>query len=265
MNLLRFLFSKWFFLNLLIAGLIVVLSFFLINRQLNKYTLHDQELVVPDLHGYSSDSLADMLKRGKFRMKIIDSLWDKNIEPGAVILQNPESGSLVKENRSIYLTINSHQPPLVKLPALIDQSLRQAEATIRILHLEIKEIIYRESPYNNLVLDVLYEGESVAEGGELPLNSSLQLVIGSNMDLPLVNMPDLLYLKPGEADSVLMDYKLNLGLMIDCIGCFNGEDSAAAVISRTNPQYKPEKQVRMGSSIDYWLSVEIPDSSQTKD
>ena len=260
MNFFRFLFSKWFLINVAIAIVVVIVSFIVINNRLAKYTYHGQEIEVPDYRGYPSDSIEDILDKTKFRMKIIDSLYDKEIKPGAIILQNPVPGSMVKENRSIYFTINAHNAPNILLPPMVNQSSRQVVATLNVIGIQIKRKIYKTSPFNNLVLDVLYNGKSVAEGAEIPINSELTLVIGTNNNMPMVTLPDLNMLKPNEARILLQEKGLNLGLMIDCNECFSGEDSATAVIYRTSPQYKPDKRVRLGSSIDYWITAQSVDS-----
>lgn len=260
MNFFRFLFSKWFLINVAIAIAVVVVSFIVINNRLANYTHHGQEIEVPDFRGYPSDSVSDIISKSKFRMKIIDSLYDKELKPGAIILQNPVPGSMVKENRSIYFTINTHNPPNILLPSMVNQSSRQVVATLNVIGIQIKRKIYRSSPFNNLVLDVLYKGESVADGAEIPINSELTLVIGTNNNQPMVTLPDLNKLKPSEASTLLKEKGLSLGLMIDCNECFTGNDSASAVIYRTSPQYKPNKRVRLGSKIDYWITAQPVDS-----
>ena len=260
MNFFRFLFSKWFIINVVIAVAVVIVSFIVINNRLADYTHHGQEIEVPDFRGYQSDSIAEIIGETKFRMKIVDSLYDKEIRPGAIILQNPVPGSMVKENRSIYFTINSHSAPIILLPPMVNQSSRQVVATLNVLGIQIKRKIYKASPFNNLVLDVLYKGESVADGAEIPINSELTLVIGTNNNQPMVTFPDLNKLKPKEAELILKEKGLSLGLMIDCNECFTGEDSASAVIYRTSPQYKPDKRVRLGSTVDYWITSQPVDS-----
>jgi len=243
-----------------LAILVIIISFYIINYRLAGYTHHGESIEVPDFRGYSSDSIADLLTQKKFRMVIIDSLYDKELAAGAIILQNPAPGSMVKENRTIYFTINAHNAPNVLLPSMVNQSGRQVIATLKVLGLQVKEKKYKTSPFDNLVLDVLYQGNSVADGAELPVNSQLTLIIGTSNNLPLVSLPELTNLRPGQADTLLKNIGLNLGLMIDCNECFTAEDSASALIYRTSPQYKPEKRVRIGSTIDYWVSPLPADS-----
>lgn len=260
MNVIRFLFSKWFLINLAIASAIFLLLFFLVNMQLAKITNHGQQIEVPELRGFTIDSIDDLIAQGSFRIQLIDSLYDETMEPGAILLQNPLPGSKVKENRRIYLTINTLNPPMIELPALINKSARQVEATIGILGLKIKDKVYRDSPYNNLVLDVLYENESVGKGAKLPLDARLSLVIGNSGRLPMVNLPNLLNHTASEADSILRLSGLELGIMVECEQCMTPKDSIQALIYRSSPQYKTDKKVRLGSTIDFWATTLMPDT-----
>lgn len=254
MGLFRFIFSKSFLINLGIAFLLFVLGIFYVQYRMANLTLHNEEIGVPDFRGLQVGSIEELLEQKKLRMTVTDSLFDRNLEPGAIIQQDPDPGDMVKENRRIYFTINAHSPPIVMLPPLVDQSKRQALATLEILELVADTITYKISPYNNLVLDVLYRGRSVAEGADLPLGSHVRLIIGESSDLPKVVMPDLTGLRMHQLDSALSAYSLGLGLIIDCIGCENARDSSMAKVFKTYPQYKLNKRVRMGSSVDIWLT-----------
>lgn len=260
MSFFRFLFSKAFLINVVLAFVLFVIGIVFVQYRLEYLTLHNEEIGVPDFRGYQVDNIDEILERKKLRMEVSDSLYDRSLDAGAIIHQDPAPGSMVKENRRIYFTINSHSAPMVKIPSLIDQSKRQALATLEILELEVDTISYKVSQYDGLVLDVLYRGRTVAEGAEIPLGSSIRLIIGESSNLPKVVMPNLIGLNIDEVDSVLYSYSLNQGMIIDCVDCENAEDSASARVIRTYPQYKLNKRVRMGSSVDLWLSTHSLDS-----
>lgn len=255
MGLFRFIFSKTFLINVGIALLLFVIGVLYVHFRLNNFTLHNEEIGVPDFRGYQVANIDEMLERKKLRMTVIDSLYDRSLEAGAIVQQDPEPGEMVKENRRIYFTINSLQAPKVKLPPLVDQSKRQALATLEILEIEVDTISYKRSPYDGLVLDVLHNGLSIAEGADLPLGSRVRLIVGENADLPKVMMPNLLGLRLQQVDSVLSAYSLVRGTIIDCEGCESKLDTNQALITRTYPQYKRNKRVKMGSNVDLWLSM----------
>ncbi len=254
MGFFQFLFSKSFLKNAALAVVVFIIAVFIVNIRLSQVTLHNEEIGVPDFRGQHISEIESLLESKKLRMTVIDSLYDRSLNPGEIIQQDPAPGSMVKENRKIYFTINSHAAPLVKLPPLVDQSKRQALATLEILELTVEKISYKVSLYDGLVLDVLYKGQSIAEGTDLPLGSQVQLVIGENSDLPRVMMPNLLGLRIDQIDSALSAYGLNKGMIIDCIHCETTDDSSMAKVFRTYPQYSIDKRVRMGSTVDIWLS-----------
>ena len=255
MGLFQFIFSKAFLKNVAIAIVVFIIAIIVVQWRLSSATLHNEEIGVPDFRGLQVDNIGDLLESKKLRMTVIDSLYDRSLEPGAILQQDPAAGSMVKENRRIYFTINSHMAPMVKLPSLVDQSKRQAIATLEILELEVDAIDYKVSLYDGLVLDVLYNGSSVAEGADLPLGSHLKLVVGESSDLPRVMMPNLIGLRMFQVDSALKAYSLNQGMIIDCIQCESADDSSLAKVFRTYPQYSVDKRVRMGSTVDIWLTA----------
>lgn len=259
MGLFRFIFSKSFLINVGIAIVLVLIAIFYTQNRLENFTLHGEEIGVPDFRGLQIENIEEILERKKLRMTVIDSLYDRRLDAGAIVQQDPEPGSMVKENRRIYFTINSFSAPIVKLPPLVDQSKRQAMATLEILELVADTISYKVSPYDGLVLDVLYKGRSVAEGADIPLGSHLRLIIGENNKLPRVVMPNIEGLRLDQVDSALNAYSLKLGMIIDCVDCENASDSANAIVFKTYPQYKLNKRVRMWSTVDIWLTTEIND------
>jgi len=260
MGFFQFLFSKSFLKNAALAVVVLIIAVFIVHLRLAQITLHNEEIGVPDFRGQHISEIESLLESKKLRMTVIDSLYDRSLNPGEIIQQDPAPGSMVKENRRIYFTINSHTAPLVKLPSLVDQSKRQALATLEILELGVEKISYKVSLYDGLVLDVLYKDQSVAEGADLPLGSRVQLVIGESSDLPRVVMPNLLGLRIDQIDSALSAYGLNKGMIIDCIQCETADDSSMAKVIRTYPQYSIDKRVRMGSTVDIWLSNAVGDS-----
>ncbi len=255
MGLFRFIFSKTFLINVGIAIVVLAIGILYTQNRLGNFTLHNEEIGVPDFRGYQIENIDEILERKKLRMTIIDSMYDAGLDAGAIIYQDPAPGSMVKENRRIYFTINSFSAPNVKLPPLVDQSKRQAMATLEILELHADTITYKVSPYDGLVLDVLYKGQSVAEGADIPIGAHLRLIIGENNELPRVMMPNLSGLRIDQVDSALNAYSLKMGMIIDCVGCETAADSANATVFKSYPQYKLNKRVKMWSTVDIWLEA----------
>src|SRR5208283_1588551 len=102
----------------------------LIFLALRVYTRHGQAFSVPDFTGLSMDEVRKMADQKQMRCVIIDSVFIQMQDPGTVISQNPSPGTKVKENRSIFLTINAINPEKITMPNVVGVSVRQAEAVL---------------------------------------------------------------------------------------------------------------------------------------
>ena len=159
-NSIEFLKSKTFFRNLIILFLILVVVFFSLTLLLDKYTLHGENISVPELRGLKISKLEKILITHNFHYKVVDSLYEVEKEPGTILDQDPAPNSKVKENRTIYLTVNATQPPDVKMPDLVDVSLRQAEAMLQSFGLIIGDVMYRSDLAKNAVLEQMYKNRN---------------------------------------------------------------------------------------------------------
>ena len=97
MGLLRFIFSKSFLINVALAAVLFVAVILYIHFRLNAFTLHNEEIGVPDFRGYQIDEIGEILERKKLNMEVIDSLYDRSLEAGAITHQDPLPGDMVKE------------------------------------------------------------------------------------------------------------------------------------------------------------------------
>ena len=149
------------------------------------YTRHGQEVEMPDFIGKDSKTLIQNTSSTDFIIVISDYVYDKSQPEGIVLKQNPQSKEMVKKGRKVYLTVASSIPPKVKMPELKDVSQRQAEIMLKAIGLEVGDVIYKASPYENAVLEQLYKGRAVAAGTEISMGESVTLVVGKDInDLP---------------------------------------------------------------------------------
>lgn len=111
-----FLKSKRFRIHFIISILIGVLILWVSFKSLNSYTHHGELISVPDFASVKIENLDKFIADKNLKYEIIDSVFDANAGSGVVIKQDPEKNSSVKQNRTIYLTVSSKLPPLVKMP-----------------------------------------------------------------------------------------------------------------------------------------------------
>lgn len=199
-------------LNFVVALVVGVGLIWLALYGLDVYTRHGEVAVVPDLNGRPLQVVAGELAPMQLEYVVVDSMYDKTKALGAVLEQTPPAGSTVKRNSMVYLIVNSQTLRRVQVPELRDVSYRQAEAMLKSLGLVVGEIERSPSEYNDLVLDVRHDGESLLAGTELPEESVVSLVVGiSTMaNVPVVT-PNLVGLTLKEAREVVLGAQMIVG------------------------------------------------------
>jgi len=139
---LRFLFSKAFLKHLGIAIGIALILILLVYKGLAIYTRHGNNYIVPEYMGITLNDIKLYNLTSDFEFVVLDSVYDNNLEPGTIVMQDPLPNSLVKKNRKIYFTIVSTLPESVSMPDLVDLTYRQALSTLETYGLGIGKIDY---------------------------------------------------------------------------------------------------------------------------
>ncbi len=171
--------------HILMAIGVTVVIFSLIILFLRLFTRHGHEIEMPSYTGRSAEELTQNGRSEGFIFVVNDELYENNATPGTVLKQNPLPGEKVKHGRKVYLTVAAAEPPTINMLELRDLSLRQAQIMIESQGLVLDRIIEKPSPYENVVLEVLYRGHSIASGTPIKQGERITLVVGKNIgDLP---------------------------------------------------------------------------------
>ena len=75
MKIIRFIFSKFFWINFLLASATLYGIFYYTMDNLDKYTNHNIKIEVPNLLGIQINNLNDTLEKLELRYEIRDSIW----------------------------------------------------------------------------------------------------------------------------------------------------------------------------------------------
>jgi beta-lactam-binding protein with PASTA domain len=249
MSLIKFLTSRTFFINVLIAILLGAGVIFGVYKWLDVYTLHGESITVPDLRGMTPERLESFLSNKQLNYKIIDSLYNDSNVAGTVLEQDPLPNSKVKENRTIYLTVNSRNPRKVSMPDLIDVSFRQAEAILQTFGLKTGQVTYKPDLARNAVLEQWFDGEQIPPGKEISQGSTIDLVLGDGIGHAEVVVPSLIKLTRGEALFVLKGSSLNIGTIY-----FDPSvrDKEKALVYKQDPE-PASSIIKQGEAIDIYL------------
>ena len=160
MSLIKFLSSKVFLKQLLLAIVVVVVLCFLLLKWLDATTNHGEYIVVPDLKGKSLETVEIELKDVDLVMQVQDSSnYNPNYPKYSVIEQNPEAGAKVKENRKIYITYNPSGYRNVEVPNIEKRTLRQAKSTLSAVGLVLGKFTYKDYIGKDVVLKMYHDGK----------------------------------------------------------------------------------------------------------
>jgi beta-lactam-binding protein with PASTA domain len=163
--------------NIFWAVLVTIILFSGLNWWLRSYTRHGQAIVVPDVRGLSVQEASAFFNNSNLRFEVVDSVHNRNVNPGAIVETVPTAGTKVKEYRNIYITINAYSSRASIVPEVKDQSSRQAIARLNAAEFSDIQVRYVSAPFRDLVIGLEYRGREVITGERLPLDSRLVLLV----------------------------------------------------------------------------------------
>jgi len=240
-------------------------------------TRHGETITVPNLEGMALAEMDDFLKKRHLNYEVSDSNYQSTFPPLAILKHYPQAGSYVKENRKIYLTVNSNQPKSVNMPNLIDGSLKNAELRLKSYGLKRGEITYVPDLAPNAVLKQLFEGKEIEPGSPILRGSKIDLVVGDGLGRRVFSIPRFVGLPLDEADFSIKGSGLNTGSviiniidevkMIELVELAKELeiDTASIIESGAVFRQRPDigNDIRLGQQVDLWVvSLHEEDSLQ---
>lgn len=179
MTLREYLTSKVFFIQVLIAmvvmaGIMIIYSFWL-----DFTTNHGEEIPVPDLSKLTEEQAEAKLDELDLDYVVLDTVdFRQNFPKYTVVEQDPAPGFKVKRDRKIYLKINAGSFANVRIPDLIEKTYRQAAPTLKALGLEVGQISYKPYLGKDMVLEMKLNGKILKPGDRVMKSSKIDLVLG---------------------------------------------------------------------------------------
>lgn len=250
-NFISYLSTKSFRNNLLAAIVTVVVILLVAFFSLRYYTKHGQGLNVPAVKGLSFNQAVSKLEELGLRYEV-DSVYVMDMPPGTVIDQDPEADTFVKDNRTIYLTINTGQAPNVKFPDIQFKSFIEAQSIIGSFGLKVGDTVYKADVSKDVVLEVSFGGQAIKPGDIIPKGSRIDMLLGDGRGNEDVEIPTLLGFTKDEAAFSLRGSNLKLGTIT-----YEGNiiDSANAVIVAQSPMLSDTlSKVKIGTLVNITLS-----------
>lgn len=218
-------------------------------------TRHNSELEVPDFSGLSLEEAQKVANKSNLRLDITDSVFFPKMGRGVIFRQNPHSGSMVKKNRRILLTINSVEPKQVGMPSVIGYSLRQAKAELVAKQLGVGRLIYVSDMATNNVLSQMYNGRYIPSGSMVESGSDIDLELG-NSGGESTFIPNVTGLSFITAKDILIDNSLNIGKLSYDESVKTYSDTISSFVVKQSPKPTNYNSYSLGASVDLFLSVD---------
>ncbi len=185
MSLIKFLSSKTFLKQMILAIVAFAVLSFILLKWLNISTNHGKFETVPNLTGKSISVAQIELEQNNLVIKIQDSAnYNPKYPKFSVIEQDPKAGAKVKKDRKIYITLNPSGYRKMAVPDLKERTYRQAKPTLEAIGFTIGKITYIDNIGKDMVLGMMFKGKEIKPGEMLPKTSKIDLVLGNG------NRPD---------------------------------------------------------------------------
>jgi len=179
MSLRSYLTSRVFFLQILVAVVIIATISYLFFHWLTYTTHHGQEITVPDLSKLSAEQAEEKLDAVDLDYIILDTVDFRPEFPKLTIVeQEPKAGAKVKEGRKIYIKINAEKFTMVSVPDLVEKTYRQAVPTLESVGLLEGTITYKPYLGKDMVLEMRMNGKKLKPGDKVLKSSKIDLVLG---------------------------------------------------------------------------------------
>jgi len=245
--------------NLLLAVGTVVVIVMIVFFSLSFYTRHGTGIPVPLLKGMQVEKAMELLKEQGFEYKI-DSVYVLDKAPGSVVEQDPDPGTNVKENRTIYLTVITRLAPPVSMPDLEPYTYREAVATLANYGLKVGDTTYRSDIARDRILEMRFGGQPIKAGTKLPTGSRVDLVLGNGEGASEVEIPDLINKDFDEAKFVIKNGGLTIG-SITYQGAIT--DSTSLVVTAQSPMKtdsltKTSNGTRINLTVSQGKKTDVP-------
>ena len=163
--------------HIFLAAVVLWLLSLMVLRALDGYTRHNEAIIVPDVKGMTPEEAHQDIQKKGLRYTVIDSIYSKDVAPGAIVEVIPAIGSKVKKDRILYLTINARTVQMAIVPDVTDLSLRQAYALLQSRGFTSIDVLYVSGSYRDLALGVQLRGKTLKPGERAPSAAKIVLKV----------------------------------------------------------------------------------------
>ncbi|MBW3129261.1 PASTA domain-containing protein [Hymenobacter profundi] len=238
-----------------VLGAALLFAFFFVYLPIS--TNHGETIMVPKVTGMQMADLEDYLDERNLRYFVDDSTYEPGVRPGTVLMQDPAPGEFVKEDRKIYVSVVSKNPPQIKMPNLKGGSVKNAQMILKSYGLLVGKITLVPNLEQNAVLKQLVAGQEIAPGAALPKGTKIDLEVGDGLGNQEFPVPSVVGMPADEALTLLAGQGLQLGEKFYQPAT---TDQPEGTVIKQRPAATGNATIRMGQLVDLWIAGSEPTS-----
>ncbi len=254
MKLLKFIVSKTFGKNLILAIFFVLVAVFSAWFGLKWYTGHDDFVLVPNVLDLSIEEAQEKFAESSLEFLIIDSVWSDQGVGGTILRQEPSAEVKVKSGRSVYLTVYKHAPEAVKLNIKEGLNFKIAMIKLNNKGIAVDTTFQPNVLLHDCVIKVTQNGKKLEEDALVKPGEKVTLVIGRRGNQK-VAVPSLYGMTLDSAQKVLGRANLSLGQPFYTADVASKMDSSLARVYMQEPKPGGENSITIGGNVDVFLST----------
>jgi serine/threonine-protein kinase len=192
----------WIMISLIVIG-------FILGMYISANVLSKGEVTVPDIVEMNVSEAQTLLKQLELTPSIERKINHPTIEEGMIVSQEPKPKVIVKKKSEVKFVV-SKGPNMVIVPNVLDSSLLSAEVALsnEELRLGVVTRVYHEQISSGKVVR-----QEPAAGKEIIQGSTVNLIVSKGPEPIWINMPVVTRLNIQQAESVLQNYNLVLGVV----------------------------------------------------
>ena len=231
------------------AAALLLLGFFYVYLPVT--THHGETITVPKVTGMNLADLEKYLSQRNLAYFVDDSSYNPGIRPFTVLTQDPAPGEKVKEGRKIYLQVAMKRPPVIKMPKLVDGSVKNAQLILQSYDLVVGQIKLVPNLAQNAVLRQFVNGQEIKPGDPVAKGTRVDLEVGDGLGNQEFPVPNLVNMPQDEAITLLVGQGLQKGEVFEQAAT---EGQAPGTVVRQRPVPGPDATIRTGQLVDLWVA-----------
>lgn len=233
--------------HLLIALVVSLVILVIVFMVLKLYGRVGQEYKTPYVVGQYVNDLDSATDGFTVHYVVVDSIYQAGKKGGYILRQDPDSGSLIKDGRKIYLTVTSFVPDNAIVPDLRSLSVRHAISQLENVGLHGGRLTFVDDPAH-IVLEQKYKGRTVSAGRRLEKGARIDLVVGKGNGTATSIVPYLVGMNPQKARTSVLSASLNMG-----VEHYDGiTDMSRAIVYKQSPEYTGRTGASYGEQVELW-------------